>query len=164
MIKLPGGAPAPARAAEPAPAPVVPAADPAPTPGAVGAADIQSVAVAVRRLALARRRDRLAGERLQQRDGLVRERARRDAGDAGHVGLRAAEPRAAPARPGSATDNVHAGVMYLKQLLDADRRRREHRDRRLLPGPRLGAATAACSTTRSSYVANVQALRSRFGG
>jgi hypothetical protein len=32
VIKLPGGAPTPARAAEPAPAPVVPPADPAPTP------------------------------------------------------------------------------------------------------------------------------------
>ena len=42
--------------------------------------------------------------------------------------------------PNSATDNVHAGVMYLKQLLDADGRRRERRDRGLLPGPRLGPA------------------------
>ena len=51
--------------------------------------------VPVRRLPLARRRDRLAGERVQQRDGLLRERARRHAGHAGHVGLRAAEPLAA---------------------------------------------------------------------
>ena len=44
VLKLPSGAPAPARSAEPAPAPVVPAADPVPTATSVGAADIQSVA------------------------------------------------------------------------------------------------------------------------
>src|SRR5215218_4168512 len=44
VIKLPSGAPTPARAAEPAPAPVVPAADPEPTPAFVGAGDIQLVA------------------------------------------------------------------------------------------------------------------------
>ena len=42
------------------------------------------------------------------------------------------------ARPDSATDNVHAGVLYLRHLLQPDRRRRVRRDRRLLPGPGLG--------------------------
>ena len=41
--------------------------------------------------------------------------------------------------PNSATDNVHAGVLYLQHLLAADRRRRVRRDRRLLPGPWLRA-------------------------
>ena len=45
-----------------------------------------------RRLPLAGDRDRLAGERLQQLDGLHRQRPRRHAGHARHVGLRAAEP------------------------------------------------------------------------
>ena len=62
-------------------------------PTRVGAGDVQSVAAAARRLPLARHRDRLAGERLQQRHGLLRQRPRRHAGHAGHVGLRAAEPR-----------------------------------------------------------------------
>ena len=44
VIKLPSGAPTPARASEPAPAPVVPPADPAPTATTVGASDVQSVA------------------------------------------------------------------------------------------------------------------------
>ena len=47
MIKLPTGAPAPARAAQPAPAAtVVPQAAPAPTATRVGAGDVQSVAAA----------------------------------------------------------------------------------------------------------------------
>ena len=77
---------------------VVPAAAPEPTATRFGAADVQSVA-APRRLPLARDRDRLAGERLQQRDGLLRERPRRHAGHARHVELRPAEPRHPPARP-----------------------------------------------------------------
>ena len=47
---------------------------------------------AARRLAVAGDRDRVAGERLQQRHGLLGQRPRGHAGDAGHVGLRAAEP------------------------------------------------------------------------
>ena len=68
-----------------------------------------------------------------------------------------------PLDPSSATDNVHAGVLYLRQLLDADGRRREHRDRGLLPGPQSVRDRGLYDDTQR-YVANVQALRSRFGG
>jgi hypothetical protein len=44
-----------------------------------------------------------------------------------------------------------------------DRGRREHRDRRLLPGPRVRARRGLYDDTER-YVDNVQALRSRFGG
>ena len=65
--------------------------------------------------------------------------------------------------PDSATDNVHAGVMYLKRLLDDS-------------GGDENAAIAGYYQGQSSvrdrgmfddtkqYVDNVQALRSRFGG
>ena len=148
VIKLPSGAPAPARAAEPAPGAVVANADPAPTRDAGGRGRHPVRRVAVRRLALARRRDRMAGERVQQRDGVGGQRARRDAGDAGHVGLRPAEPlerqlTCAP-RPTTCTP------AYVPQAAARpDRRRREQGDRGLLPGHRLGAETGACTTTRS---------------
>ena len=61
-----------------------------------------------RGLPLARRRDRLAGERVQQRHGVRRQRARRDAGDARHVGLRAAEPRRRPAAQRGVGDRQRA--------------------------------------------------------
>ena len=94
VLKLPTGAPTPgARLRAAAGAARRARGRPGPTPPRVGAGDIQSVAAAARRPALAGRRDRLAGERLQQRDGLRRQRPRRDAGHARHVELRAAEPR-----------------------------------------------------------------------
>jgi soluble lytic murein transglycosylase-like protein len=68
-----------------------------------------------------------------------------------------------PLDPNSATDNVHAGVLYLERLLEAT-------------GGDEGAAIAGYYQGLASvqsrgmfddtrrYVANVQALRSRFGG
>ena len=99
--------PRPPQASEPAPAPVVPAGRPRADGHTRGRRRHPLGRRRARRLALARRRDRVAGERLQQRDGLVRQRARRHAGDAGHVGLDPGQPRAsAPLDPNSATDNV----------------------------------------------------------
>ena len=165
VLKLPTGAPAPAALAEPRPGDrSSPPRRPSPTPARLERRRRPERGLAVRRLPLARRGDRLAGERVQQRDGVRRQRARRDAGDAGHVGLRAAEPRRQrQLDPNSATDNVHAGVLYLKRLLERDRRRRERRDRRLLPGPASVRDRGMYDDTKQ-YVANVQALRSRFGG
>ena len=45
----------------------------------------------------------------------------------------------APLNPGSASDNVRAGSLYLASLLRGHRRGRSHGRRGLLPGPRLGA-------------------------
>ena len=95
VIKLPTGAPAPARAAQPAPA-----ADGRPGGRAradatrLGAGDVQSVASqhgVSPSLATA-----IAWQESGFNNAMVssRQRARRDAGHAGHVGLRAAEPRA----------------------------------------------------------------------
>ena len=118
-----------------------------------------------RRLPLAGRRDRLAGERLQQRHGLRRQRARRHAGDARHVGLRAAEPRRRPAARPELGDRQRPRRRDVPQAPDR-RRRAATRTRRSPATTRASprSATAACSTTRSSTSTNVQALRSRFGG
>ena len=151
VLKLPSGAPTPARASEPLPSQrVVPAAGPAPTPTRLGAGDIQSVASPARRLAVARRRDRVAGERLQQRDGLLGQRPRRHAGDARHVGLRREQPRRAQARHQLGDRQRPRRRALPPAPARADRRRRGRRDRRLLPGPRLRPRRAACSTTRRS--------------
>ena len=77
VIKLPSGAPAPAaRRPQPAPAPVVPAADPVPTATRRRRRRHPVRRLAVRRLPLARRGDRVAGERLQQRRWCPRRNAR----------------------------------------------------------------------------------------
>ena len=134
-----------------------------PTPGASTPADIAAVAAANGVPPLARLRDRLAGERLQQRHGLHRQRARRHAGHAGHVGLGPAEPRATRSSTRlCAIDNVRAGVLYLGTCCAT---------------PAATALAAAgyyqgLGSVRSigmlpetqQYVDNVMALRSRFGG
>ena len=60
-------------------------------------------------------------------------------------------------------DNVTAGVLYLKSLLNQTG---GDESRRSPPTTRASArcARAASSTTPRKYVANVQALRGRFGG
>ena len=150
VIKLPSGAPAPARSAEPAPAPVIVAADPAPTPGQVGAGDIHAVASEYGvspSLAAA-----IAWQESGFNNAMVsaRQRARRHAGDAGHVGLRPAEPRPAPARPELA-DRQRPRRRHVPQA--AARRRpaatRTPRSRATTRGS-ARCSTAACSTTRSS--------------
>ncbi len=161
VIKLPTGAPAPARASQPAPAAkVVPAAAPEPTATRVGAG---------RRPVRRRRhgvspslatRDRLAGERLQQRRWSPRrQRARRDADHAGHVGLRAEEPRGSHARSELARlDNVTAGVLYLQ--VAASTRPAATSRRRSPPTTRASAplrSRGRLRRHRQQYVANVQA-------
>ena len=65
--------------------------------------------------------------------------------------------------PNSATDNVHAGVMYLKRLLtDAG-----GDESAAIAGYYQGLASVqerGMYDDTQQYVANVQALRSRFGG
>jgi LysM repeat protein len=162
-IKLPSGAPAPAQASEPAPAPVVPQADPAPTAATVGAADVQAVAAQYGvspSLAAA-----IAWQESGFNNAMVSSANARGVmqvmpGTWDYVQQNLAQ-RALD--PGSATDNVHAGVIYLKQLLNQT-------------GGDENAAIAGYYQGLSSvqnrgmyddtqrYVANVQALRSRFGG
>jgi soluble lytic murein transglycosylase-like protein len=65
--------------------------------------------------------------------------------------------------PNSATDNVHAGVLYLKQLL----KETGGDENTAIAGYYQGLAAVRSRglfEDTKRYVANVQALRSRFGG
>jgi soluble lytic murein transglycosylase-like protein len=65
--------------------------------------------------------------------------------------------------PNSATDNVHAGVLYLKRLLEAT----GGDENAAIAGYYQGLASVQSRgmfDDTKRYVANVQALRSRFGG
>ena len=138
MIKLPSGAPAPAaRLRARCRRSGRPSAAPEPTPQRVGAADVQSVASRYGvspSLAAA-----IAWQESGFNNGMVSDANARGVMQVMPGTWSYVEPTSpAGAQPASASDNVHAGVLYLKHLLAADRRRRERRDRRLLPGPRLG--------------------------
>src|SRR5215210_6805531 len=164
VLKLPSGAPPPPGASTPEPAQtVVPQAAPEPTAATVGAADVQSVA------ALHGVSPSLAAAIAWQESGFNNAMV----SSANARGVMQVMPgtwtyvqdnladRALD--PNSATDNVHAGVLYLKRLLDET-------------GGDESAAIAGYYQGLSSvqsrgmyddtqrYVANVQALRGRFGG
>ena len=118
MIKLPSGAPAPARASEPAPAPVVPPADPAPTPPPsapptsrrsppqYGVSPSLAAAIAWQESGFNNAMVSSANAR-----GVMQVMP----GTWDYVQQNLAQRRL---DPNSATDNVHAGVLYLKRLLD----------------------------------------------
>lgn len=164
VIKLPGGAPAPAQAATPAPAEtVIPAAAPAPTSQSVSAADVQNVAAAhgvSPSLAAA-----IAWQESGFNNGMVSSANARGVmqvmpGTWDYVQQNLA---GRPLDPNSASDNVHAGVMYLKRLLtDAG-----GDESAAIAGYYQGLASVrerGMYDDTQQYVANVQALRSRFGG
>ena len=165
LLKLPGGAPAPAQASQPAPAAtVVPAAAPAPTPQHVTAGDVQSVAAAhgvSPSLAAA-----IAWQESGFNNGMVSSANARGVmqvmpGTWDYVQENLAGGRQLD--PNSATDNVHAGVLYLKRLInDAG-----GDESSAIAGYYQGLASVRergmYDDTRQ-YVDNVQALRSRFGG
>ncbi|HET9738374.1 MAG TPA: LysM peptidoglycan-binding domain-containing protein [Solirubrobacteraceae bacterium] len=164
VIKLPGGAPAPAQAATPAPAEiVVPEAAPAPTPQMLSAGDVQTVASAhgiSPSLAAA-----IAYQESGFNNGMVSSANARGVmqvmpGTWDYVQQNLA---GRPLDPNSATDNVHAGVMYLKRLLtDAG-----GDENAAIAGYYQGLASVrerGMYEDTQRYVANVQALRSRFGG
>ena len=164
VIKLPSGAPAPAQASAPAPAAtVIPDAAPVPTPQSVSAADVQSVAVAhgvSPSLAAA-----VAYQESGFNNGMVSAANARGVmqvmpGTWDYVQQNLA---GRPLDPNSATDNVHAGVMYLKRLLtDAG-----GDENAAIAGYYQGLASVrdrGMYEDTQRYVANVQALRSRFGG
>jgi soluble lytic murein transglycosylase-like protein len=164
VLKLPAGAPAPARAQEPAPATqVVPQAAPAATPARVSAGDIQAVAAehgVSPSLAAA-----IAWQESGFNNGMV--------SDANARGVMQVMPGTwdwvqqhlaqRPLDPNSATDNVHAGVLYLKRLLEAT----GGDENSAVAGYYQGLASVqkqGMYDDTQRYVANVQALRSRFGG
>jgi len=163
VLKLPTGAPAPARAAEPAPAPVVPPADPVPTPARLGAADVQSVAAQYGvspSLAAA-----IAWQESGFNNAMVSGANARGVmqvmpGTWDYVQQNLARR---PLDPASATDNVHAGVIYLRRLLDET----GGDENAAIAGYYQGLQSVrhrGMFDDTEHYVANVQALRSRFGG
>ena len=163
VIKLPAGAPAPARSSEPAPAPVVPVADPAPTPARLGAGDIQAVASQYGvspSLAAA-----IAWQESGFNNAMVSAANARGVmqvmpGTWDYVQQNLAQRQL---DPNSATDNVHAGVIYLKQLLNQTGGDESAAIAGYYQGLRSVEHRGLFDDTQR-YVDNVQALRSRFGG
>ena len=164
VLKLPSGAPAPPGASTPEPAQtVVPQADPAPTAAVVGASDVQSVA------ALHGVSPSLAAAIAWQESGFNNSMV----SSANARGVMQVMPGTwsyvqdnladRSLDPNSATDNVHAGVLYLKRLL-ADTGGDENA---AIAGYYQGLGSLRSRgmfEDTKQYVANVQALRARFGG
>ncbi len=164
VLKLPSGAPAPARSSEPEPAArVVPAADPVPTATRVGAPEIQQAALAQGvppSLAAA-----IAWQESGFNNAMVSGANARGVmqvmpGTWDYVQQHLAQR---PLDPSSAADNVHAGVLYLKQLLAQTGGDESAAIAGYYQG--LGSVRSrGMFDDTQRYVANVQALRSRFGG
>src|SRR5215211_6443803 len=164
VLKLPSGSPAPPRASEPAPAQrVVPAAAPAPTPTRLGAGDIQSVAAAhgvSPSLAAA-----IAWQESGFNNGVVSSANARGVMQVMPGTWDYVESNLAGRQldASSATDNVHAGVIYLRHLLDETGGDESAAIAGYYQG--LGSVRSrGLFDDTQRYVANVQALRSRFGG
>jgi N-acetylmuramoyl-L-alanine amidase len=164
VLKLPTGAPAPAASSTPEPTQtVVPAAAPEPTAQSLGAADIQSIAAAhgvSPSLAAA-----IAWQESGFNNGMVSGANARGImqvmpGTWDYVQQNLAGGR--PLDPNSATDNVHAGVMYLKRLL-TDAGGENAAIACYYQGLSSVQSRGMFDDTKQ-YVDNVQALRSRFGG
>jgi soluble lytic murein transglycosylase-like protein len=164
VIKLPTGAPAPARAAQPAPAAtVVPQAAPAPTATRVGAADVQNVAAqhgVSPSLATA-----IAWQESGFNNNMVSSANARGVmqvmpGTWDYVQQNLAQRKLDPS---SAHDNVTAGVLYLKSLLNQTGGDESSAIAAYYQG--LGALRSrGVFDDTKQYIANVQALRGRFGG
>ncbi len=164
VLKLPSGAPAPPQASSPEPAQtVVPQADPEPTSTRLGAADIQSVAAAhgvSPSLAAA-----IAWQESGFNNGMVSSANARGVmqvmpGTWSYVQDNLADRTL---DPNSATDNVHAGVLYLKRLLNDT----GGDEASAIAGYYQGLSSVQSRgmyDDTQQYVANVQALRGRFGG
>jgi N-acetylmuramoyl-L-alanine amidase len=164
VLKLPAGAPTPARASEPLPAKrVLPAAGPEPTPTRLGAGDIQSVAAqhgVPPSLAAA-----IAWQESGFNNGMVSSANARGVMQVMPGTWNYVEQNLAGRKldTNSATDNVHAGVLYLKHLLDETGGDESAAIAGYYQG--LGAVRSrGLFDDTKQYVANVQALRSRFGG
>ena len=164
VLKLPTGAPTPPRAAQPAPVQkIVPQAAPAPTPTRLGAGAVQAVAAqhgVSPSLASA-----IAWQESGFNNGMVSSANARGVmqvmpGTWDYVQRNLATR---PLDPNSATDNVTAGVLYLKSLLNQTGGDENAAIAAYYQG--LGALRSrGVFNDTARYVANVQALRSRFGG
>jgi soluble lytic murein transglycosylase-like protein len=165
VIKLPTGSPTPPRATQPAPAAtVVPHAAPEPTATRVGASTVQSVAAAngvSPSLAAA-----IAWQESGFNNSMVSSANARGVmqvmpGTWSYVQQNLLNGRSL--NPASATDNVTAGVLYLKSLLNQTGGNESAAIAGYYQG--LGSVQSRGVLPETAhYVANVQALRSRFGG
>jgi N-acetylmuramoyl-L-alanine amidase len=165
VIKLPTGAPVPARASQPAPAAtVVPHAAPEPTAARVGASTVQSVAAAngvSPSLAAA-----IAWQESGFNNSMVSAANARGVmqvmpGTWDYVQQNLLGGKSL--NPASATDNVTAGVLYLKSLLNQTGGNESSAIAAYYQG--LGSVQSRGVLPETAhYVANVEALRSRFGG
>jgi soluble lytic murein transglycosylase-like protein len=164
VLKLPSGAPAPARASEPLPAQrVIPAAGPAPTSTRLGAGDIQSVASqhgVSPSLAAA-----IAWQESGFNNGMVSSANARGVMQVMPGTWDYVEQNLAGRQldTNSATDNVHAGVLYLQHLLEQT----GGDENTAIAGYYQGLGSVRSRglfDDTQQYVANVQALRGRFGG
>jgi soluble lytic murein transglycosylase-like protein len=163
VIKLPTGAPTPAGAAQPAPAPVVPAASPAPTAGHVTSSQIAEVAA--RNGVPASLAAAIGWQESGFNNAMVSSANARGVmqvmpGTWEWVQQNLAKRQLDPSSP---IDNVGAGVLYLGRLLAET-----GGDERLAAA---GYYQGLASVRRTGmlpetqrYVDNVIALKSRFGG
>ena len=164
VLRLPSGAPAPPRSSQPLPSQrVVPAAAPAPTATRLGAGDIQSVAAAngvSPSLASA-----IAWQESGFNNGMVSSANARGVMQVMPGTWSFVENNLAGRRldANSATDNVRAGVLYLRHLLQQTGGDESAAIAGYYQG--LGSVRSrGLFDDTQKYVANVQALRSRFGG
>ncbi len=164
VIRLPAGAPTPVRAAEPAPpAVVVPDAAPDPTPDRLSASDVQSVASAhgiSPSLATA-----IAWQESGFNNAMVSPANARGVMQVmpGTWEYVQANLAGRPLDPESAIDNTTAGVLYLRRLLQDT----GGDENAAIAGYYQGLGSVRSRglfEDTKRYVANVQALRSRFGG
>ena len=161
-LKLPAGA---SMAASPSPSPTqAPDATPQPTQAEGHPLARPADRVRARGAAVARGGDRRAGERLQQRVHLARERPRRHADPPWHLGVRSEQPRGLPTRPGlSARQRPRRRSRIWPSSCATQAATRSR-----LPPPTTRASplsgASACCRKRLTYVANVMALRAKYGG
>jgi soluble lytic murein transglycosylase-like protein len=163
VIKLPTGAPTPSRAAQPAPAPVVPAAAPAATPTRLSAAQVQQVAAAngvSPSLAAA-----VAWQESGFNNSMVSGANARGVMQVTPGTWQYVEQNLAGRAldPNSALDNTTAGVLYLKHLIAQSGGDEATAIASYYQGQGSVQSRGLFDDTRR-YVADVEALRSRFGG
>jgi soluble lytic murein transglycosylase-like protein len=164
VIKLPTGSPTPPRASQPAPAAtVVPAAAPEPTPARMSASDVQSIAAQYGvspSLASA-----IAWQESGFNNSMVSGANARGVMQVmpGTWSYVQANLAGRPLDPNSAHDNVSAGVLYLKRLLADSGGDEATAIAGYYQGMGSVRSRGMFDDTRR-YVANVQALRARFGG
>ena len=163
ILKLPTGAPAPPRADEPAPAPVVPAADPQPTEQRLDSGTVASIA------SQNGVSGSLASAIAYQESGFNNSMV----SAANARGVMQVMPgtwswiqqnlASRQLDPSSAADNVAAGSLYMKHLLDET----GGDEATAIAGYYQGLSsvqTQGMLPETQRYVANVMALKSRFGG